>query len=53
VGVKDVNPNMLLDAFVGRTYQRRPKTSQQQAQEERTPVVDNLKVSLNIEGFDN
>jgi hypothetical protein len=33
--------DFVIDAFVGRTYQRRPKSSQQQTQETRTPTQDN------------
>jgi hypothetical protein len=31
----------VIDAFVGRTYQRRPKSVQLQTQEIRTPTQDN------------
>jgi hypothetical protein len=32
---------VIIDAFVGRTYQRRPKSAQQQMQEIKTPTQDN------------
>jgi hypothetical protein len=31
----------VIDAFVGRTYQHRPKSAQQQTQEIKTPMQDN------------